>query len=312
MQQRTSHSMQWLILGVISALLGMSLFIHPLIGAILGNFSYLPLMMALFSGGVRDGVMALVAKTVLTAALLGAQTSILQSLPLFVVMMVGGTLVFEKKSRSYTNSYGEAFSKTLLILVIGGAIAILAAHFWADIKVAEVLGHYSKAALSNAMPMGLAIGSEFIAFLPAMIMVSWVMIMSLNAYGALVLLKRQKRLKRAFDKATLATFSSQWDVVLVTGVLLMLSETVMDLGVYEQTLDLIGRFMVIVSLIPLFMKGMAVLKMAMKKYKINKIWYHLYLVSSLLFLYPLLVVALVGFVDPLYHLSKRLMGQSAS
>ena len=275
----------------------------PIFGVVLNYFNALPLFLISFAFGLQFGVRAATAAFFAFIVLGGAYHAIgflvITYIPFLVLSYF--FLKINSTNSGFRYSLADVLSKVNLCLLISLVVFLLGSSFY-GIDIRQSIQHFLEKALPSsflsAQPTAIA---HLIDIFPSILTISWVSTSLINALVAYRLLVRQNFSMRVIDASKDINFNAYWDIVVTFGLMLIIAHHYWPLPL----LSLVGKTIMLMGCLPLVVLGFRISYLAVQGVESNRFWFSVIIIMSFLLVWPLLIIVLLGFIEPWYGLTQR-------
>jgi hypothetical protein len=275
----------------------------PILGLFLNYFSALPLFLMSFAFGLQFGVRAA------TVAIFGFILfgGAYHAIGFLVITYIPFLLLsyFFLRPDSFGGGFryplADVLSKVNLCLLFSLVVSLLGLSFY-GIDIRQSVQHF----LEQALPSGfLSIQPTAIAHLidifPSVLTISWVSTSLVNALLAYQLLARKNLSIRIIDVSKDINFNVYWDIVVTFGFMLIIGHHYWTLPL----LSILGKTIMLMGCLPLLALGFRICYLAVQGTESKRFWFAVIIIMSFLLVWPLLIIVLLGFIEPWYGLTQR-------
>ncbi|MCX7337708.1 MAG: hypothetical protein NTX76_00270 [Alphaproteobacteria bacterium] len=279
----------------------------PLVGFFLGYFSSLPLFLMSFGWGIQSGFTAGASAFLLFLLILGPPAAISFAIVTLVPFALLSYLFLTQKKDTDDNQNSFCYPICLMPSYLAGTflivtgVAIFGFYLWGGADLRQSVAHQLEQFIPPNLPMEKGFIENLIDLIPSFFFLSLLAVNVANAWVAEKILVTHKMAIRSVTEGDLV-FSRVWDTVVVGGGLIIL------LGRYWPMphLIVIAKTMVVVGCVPLFILGLRICYLVYPKTKQGSMWFNLTILLAFVLVWPLLVIVLLGFIEPCYGLTRRL------
>lgn len=139
---------------------------------------------------------------------------------------------------------------------------------------------------------------QIMHLLPALSSISWILMSLINALCAQRLTNVFQLKQRIFFHTDGFVPSKNWDIIFIAGLLFTLTKI--------PLLDLIGKNIILMSGIPIFLVGLKIVYTWLKQFKNEKRWMFGIIFLSIFLVWPMIIIVILGVLEPTLHLYNRL------
>ena len=289
--------------GALCTVFSLSPLFIPVLGFLLSYFAALPLYMVGFGWGKSNGAIACLVPFLLFFLALGPNQA-----GLFAIMNVIPTILIVHLSlrqnsdqQWYPLGHVISWLVAVVIVVVSAALIIASANtidVMAGIQnwINSILepGIISETSSANIIPFSLGI-----------IGASWIIVNMVNAVVAIKLLANFKLNLR--PPLSLADWHvpNYWDIPLIIGILIFIAPHLpINFGLSENFV-IIGKTIVSLSSIPLFIIGLHVIYLWLMQFKNSRFLFNVIVVIAFFLVWPALLIVGLGVLEPWYGLRQR-------
>lgn len=292
-----------LLAGVIVVAVSFISGLIPILGIFLNYFNALPLFLISFAFGIQFGVRAATVAIFGFALFGGAYHAIGFLLMTYVpFLLLSYFLLRENTTRTdFLYSLADVLSKVNLCLLLA-LVALLVGLSLYGIDVRQSVEHFLEKALpSNLLAVQPTAIAQLVDIFPSVLTISWISTSFINAWTAYQLLARHNLSKRVINPSKDVQFDAYWDIVVTFGLMLIISHHYWPLSL----LAIIGKTIMLMGCLPLAALGFRICYLAVAGTESKRFWFASIMIMSFLLVWPLLIIVLLGFVEPWYGLTQR-------
>lgn len=288
--------------GALCTVFSLSPLFIPVLGFLLSYFASLPLYLVGFGLGKSSGAIACLVPLLLFLALGPNQAG------LFALMNVMPTLIIVHLSLMQNSDQqwypiGHVISWLVMVaIVVASAALIIASANHIDV-MAEIQewvnstiepGMISETSSAHVMPFSLGI-----------IGASWILVNMVNALVAIRVLSNFKlNLRPQLSQADWHV-PNYWDIPLIVGILVFVAPHLPLNFDLSENLVIIGKTIISLSSIPLFIIGLHVIYLWLMQFKNSRFLFNVIVVIAFFLVWPALLIVGLGVLEPWYGLRQR-------
>lgn len=283
--------------GALSAAFSFIFFVAPAAGLIFHFLALAPL----FYVGIRLKIQAFIIASIFPALGFSIATGILGGATFLITCITPGALIlhwhFYKKGRAFSYSRTEIlhkFSKAFLAAVI--SVCVYGYFVHKDILATFGMNADTIKHLINVSPSI----NKMIELLPGISSFMLMLMIWINYQIAYAFSFKVQKI-RAIDN-TIKSLPNFWDIALVGSLWLYLLEKLL---IHSSAVNIISKTALCISLFPLVIEGLDILKLAARTYKVPGFAYFITLSFAFLLVWPMIFVVALGLVEPWYGLKQK-------
>lgn len=280
---------------VLSAAFSFIFFNLPIVGSI---FHFLSLTPLFYVGIKLKNLKAFLIACLMPLSVLVVHLKIAGCLFFILTSLIPSALLLkwhlEKKALSFAFSRSEIlhkFSKLFLIL----ACLFIAYVFKSKQDFLEIFGINQNLLIEKSPNF-----SNIVEFFPGISFFSMMFMVWGNYQIAYSFIAKNKNI-RAIDKK-ITSLPNFWDIILVGSLWLYLLSKITNVG---QPFSLGAKTILFISLFPLLIEGLEILRIIINVYKVPNFVYFLILIFAFLLVWPMIFVVALGLVEPWYGLKQK-------
>jgi hypothetical protein len=283
--------------GALSAAFSFIFFLAPAVGIIFHFLALVPL----FYVGIRLRLQAFLIASALPILGFSTAAGILGSVTFIITCIVPSALIlhwhFHKKGRSFAFSRTDIlhnFSKTFLA-------GILAVCFYAHFTHTNILAMFgvNDDAIKQLLKVSPSL-SKMIELLPGISAFMLMLMIWINYQIAYALSIKVQKI-RAIDNM-IKSLPNFWDIILIGSLWLYLCNKLM---VHSESLNIISKTTLCISLFPLMVEGLDILRLMVRAHSVPVFAYFIILTFVFLLVWPMVFVVALGLVEPWYGLKQK-------
>ena len=141
---------------------------------------------------------------------------------------------------------------------------------------------------------------QMVDIMPGFMFLSWILTVLTNAFVAQRILCKYQQQLRPFRLKDY-TFDTYWDMIVAVGFLLLLLDRFFDLPI----LSLIGKTVILLGCLPLAAIGFRICQLQFSGGRFKGFGFSILILLTFLLVWPLLIIVMLGFIEPWYHLTQR-------
>lgn len=294
-----------LIAGGITFLLTFLSSFSPFLSLFLNYFNVLPLFLVSLSIGLSAGIGAA------TFSLLGIFLAfgIYQAVGFLIISFLPFLLLSYLILKPSTSNEHSDFQYPLGIIVSKVSLYVLLVTLIvfsflneSGIDIRGSIHHF----LNGVIPSELTVQKEklvdqLIDVLPGIMLVSWIVTGMMNAFVAQrILLKQQQSLRPIRSNDYI--FDTYWDIIVTAALMLI----ILNHFYHLPFLSLIGKTMALLGCLPLAAVGFRICQLRFSNGRLKGFGFSILIFLTFLLVWPLLVIVLLGFIEPWYGLTQRI------
>ncbi len=274
----------------------------PILGIFLNYFNALPLFLISFAFGLQFGIRAATV-AIFSFALFGGAYHAIGFLMMTYVpfLLLSYFLLKENAAGAFRYSLADVFSKVNLCLLLTLIVLLLGLSFYGIDVRQSVESFLEKALPSNFTSVQPTAIAQLIDIFPSILTISWISTSFINAWTAYQLLVRQNLSRRVIDTSKDIHFHAYWDIIVTFGLMLIMGHHYWPLPL----LSILGKTIMLMGCLPLLALGFRICYLAVQKTDSKRFWFATIMIMSFLLVWPLLIIVLLGFVEPWYGLAQR-------
>lgn len=294
-----------LIAGGTTVLLTFISSLSPFLSLFLNYFNILPLFLVSLSLGFNPGIGAATIALVGIFTAFGAYQAVgflvISYLPFILLsyLLLKPALPDERAAFKYP--LGVIVSKaSLFVLFIAFIVFGLLNEYGIDIRGS--LHHFLDGMIPKEVTAEKAtLVDQLVDIMPGVMLVSWIVTALMNAHVAQRILTKQNQELRSIVPEDY-TFDTYWDIIVTAGLMLI----IISHFFHMPLLALVGKTTALIGCLPLATIGFRICQLRFGKGNLKGIGLSILILLTFLLVWPLLIIVLLGFIEPWYGLTKRI------
>ncbi|NBT85835.1 MAG: DUF2232 domain-containing protein [Alphaproteobacteria bacterium] len=294
-----------LFAGGITVLLTFLSSFSPFLSIFLNYFNILPLFLVSLSIGLSAGIGAATFSLLGIFLLFGAY----QTVGFFVISYLPFLLLsyFILKTNSADKHSGFQYPLGIIVSKVSLYILLVTVITFAllnesGIDIRASIHHF----LEGVIPQELSVQKEklldqLVDVLPGVMLISWIVTGFMNAFVAQrILLKQQQNLRSV--QAEDYIFDTYWDIIVTAALMLI----ILNHFYHSPFLSLIGKTVTLLGCLPLAAVGFRICHLRFSTGRLKGVGFSILIFLTFLLVWPLLLIVLLGFIEPWYGLTQRI------
>ncbi|MBY0282063.1 MAG: YybS family protein [Alphaproteobacteria bacterium] len=277
----------------------------PFLSLFLNYFNVLPLFLVSLSLGLNAGVSAATIALIGIFLAFGAYQAIgftfISYLPFLLLSYLILKPNLSREDSDFKYPLGIIVSKVSLCVLLV-SLTFFAFLYESGIDVRGSIHHF----LNDMIPPELTIDKaklvdQLVDIIPGIMMVSWIVTGLMNALVAQRILVKQQEALRSLQESDY-TFENYWDIVVTAALMLIILNHFFHLPL----LSLIGKTAAFLGCLPMAAVGFRICQLRFSTGRFKGVGFSILIFLTFLLVWPLLIIVLLGFIEPWYGLTQRI------